>query len=510
MTKISAISTAVAAILASTAASAAQVDIYASGSSALQGFFQKDMTISLCGYTTATQATTAAAATTASSAQAAGTASADYIVYGYEDTSLGATAGQPGYTLTTCVGATGTTNANTTFALHYASDLGSTWGIAGALNTSLTRNQIVSTTGCTTASYDATNKYFYCQEASGSHYDRVNDTSPTLNPNTMSAHASDILAFDVEAGLFGDNSGDNWPTANSNPLFIPNVLVYGTDAFGNPVGPTVSQLATVNPPVVNGQIFSIIVKNDVPGIGSASGGLSGNLSSNSLRAILSGAYTYWKEVPEVGSADASGTKIVLCRRDHGSGSEIAASLTFMGSECGTSGTTIASTSSPGNLSGGVFEEPSTQDVRNCVSGTTGAIGLAGLSSSASWTTISIDGYQPNAHNAAAGLYQFAYEDHAVSNTAHSGASAAAVAAVTTLLADAAAQAKLQAVYHESATLAGGQWTTSAPAGYYTAQLAGVNTAPTVGSGAFSTATQPVQTFNRLGNSCTQKLNNNIN
>lgn len=461
---------AVAASFGAGLASAAQVDVYVSGSSALQTFFQKDLLNSICG-----NPTTAA------------------VSLSYKDTTLASTAGQPGYTYYSCI-ATGTVTgfaAGTTYAVHYASDLGSTWGVAGAINTALTRNTIVSATGC-------------CNDTA--HYDRVNDKSTALNANgAMSQHASDILTFDVEPTLFGANGGDNWPNSNSDPTFIPNALA---------TTPTASQLGAISTTVLNGQIFSVIVNNGLKNIGNTSGQFGGSLSTNSIRAILTGNYGTWNQVPEVGSVD-TGTPIVLCRRDHGSGSEIAASLTFTGTECGVSSNTIATAGLPVSLSN-VVENPTTADVRTCVNTTAGGIGIAGVSTSASYSTVAVDGYYPNSHNSAAGHYNFAYEDHATDNTAHSGASTAAKAVVSTLLAHAASQTFLNAYYSEtlptSAATTGQGYNTAAAgtglAGYYAA--ADVNTLPGnyVTNGSFKTATLPISLFARAGSSCSAKSNTN--
>ena len=318
----------------------------------------------------------------------------------------------------------------------------------------------------------------------------------------MAQHTSDILAFDVEPTLF---TSDNWPSANSDATLIPTKLA---------TAPTAAQLAGITTSVMNGQIFSIIVNNAVPGIGVSGGNAAGttfpNLSTNSIRAILTGQYTNWNEVPEVSGTDSAGTPIVLCRRDHGSGSEISASLTFTGIECGALSSTIAATNNAGNLNT-VIEEPTSQDVKTCVNANAGGIGLVGLGLSASYTTVAIDGYAPNAHNAAAGHYNFAYEDHAQDNTAHSGASAATKSAVATLLTDAASQAKLVAYYHETATLGAagvGGYVSAAPAGYYSVQGVGGNSVANTTNGAFTSATQPVSLFTRSGNSCQVKFNAN--
>lgn len=453
---------AVAATFAAGAASAATVDIYVSGSSALQSFFQKDLQASICG---------------------GGTAIANLS---YKDTTLASSAGQPGFTYYSCA------NGTTTYALHYASDLGSTWGVAGALNPTLQRDQIV--TACATGT--AT-----CNDTG--HFDRINDTSTALNASgVMGQHASDILTFDVEPTLF---TSDNWPTANSDTTLIPNKLS---------TTPTAAQLAGISTSVMNGQIFSIIVNNAVPGVGISGGNAAGtqftNLSTNSIRAILTGQYNTWNEVPEVSGSDATGLPIVLCRRDHGSGSEISASLTFSGVECGAASSPIAATNNAGNLNT-VLEEPTSADVKTCVNANAGGIGLVGLGLAATYTTVAIDGYAPNAHNAAAGHYNFAYEDHAQNNTAHSGASSATQTVVATLLADAAAQAKLVNYYHETAALGTGGvagYTTAAPAGYYAVQGVGGNAVANTAGGAFTAATQPVSLFNRNGNSCQAKINSN--
>ena len=401
-------------------AASSSIDIYASGSSAMSSFFSNDLKFSLCG--------------------GASVATATYL-------DSQATTYEPSFSAYQCTNAT----TSTTYTLHYSAELGSTWGVFEAANPTSTRQFLTpSAAGCPAGSYTVKGKAAtqagavwptpgstsYCT-ATG--YNHVTDSVTTNTNNILSPSAADIVVSDVEPDLF---LSDNWPTANHDPSLRPAIL-----------GPTAPNAATIlaatnlmNP--VQGQIFQVIA-HGIPGStdGTAQPATPFNISSASLRAILVGSYRKWVEVPEVGAADTAtgGTPINICRRDHGSGTEIGADITFTGYTCNQStGGTVANTqpvlagtvtSYTGATSPWVYEAPASADMKACVSSTPGTIGFLSNTTKDTgfnYQILYVDGYAPTAHNAAAGLYRYAYDV----NMAATGNATAGAGAAATLVADA--------------------------------------------------------------------------
>jgi hypothetical protein len=474
---------AVASILGASSAHAATTwDIFVSGSSALGTFFQKDAAATLCN----------------------GAASTKTVYNGAGGATLG---NVPIYNNYSCVIAAGSTIGSAavgdTVIIHYASDLGSTWGIAGMINTALTRDQ-----------------FFTAGANVNSTFNRVTDLDTGGQQGvTMKPHASDILVSDVEPNLF---TADNWPTANGAALGTPNAI--------NSV-PTKAQLALLSPIVMNGQVFAVIGTDGSHGTGTAIPGSPKNLSRASVRAIISGQYTTWSQVPEVGASDAAGTNIQFCRRDHGSGTELSVDVAFNKFTCSLAkneGNEFGAAQVVENgkvvkinnmAAGTVTEVAATADMVDCVQNHNAAIGIVTLQTTTGFTTFTIDGAAPNAHNAAAGMYPYAFEDVAQDNTGNSGASGTVKLMVSALLSDAQDQTKLGAFFTEAATQnANPNGNGEAPGTYHVA-LAGASgffALQNVGSGpnsptpaaGFAGVGTPVSAWDQGGASCGSKINVN--
>jgi hypothetical protein len=488
------IAAAVAGVLSSAAASATTYDVYASGASAQRTFWQKELGASYC----------------------AGTGSV--TVYAYKDPSL--TVNQPDFNVATCT-ATATTQstavglvAGDTVNLHYAADLGSVWGIWGAIpaNHLATRSQMVilATTaggGCTlvTSSGFPTSQYNCAPTAAGS-FSRSADSggSPWLVQNK-----SDLLLSDVEPALFA--FAENWPSFSVGSTNHGITFGAGTSADNSVVKlgsvPTAGTLTTTGMGALNGEVFSI-VGHGIPGTPTG-------LSKQSVRTLLSGGYGTWLQVPEVGAADtfAGGTPVVICRRDHGSGSEIAASIFFEGIECGQAGANRIEDAADFGLTTAtnVVENASSGDLKSCLAASTGgstggAIGMLSLGTSGAYTTFYIDGIQANAHNAALGAYPFYTETFGVDNSANvevagsvqlklSGALFTAAGSVTTLAADGFTEAS--AYTNGVSTTAGAQQVVFAiPASGGSSTVAA------------SKAATPTEIQSRSGNTCSFTYNAN--
>ena len=176
-------------------------------------------------------------------------------------------------------------------------------------------------------------------------YNGVNDSVTSGLEN-----ATVELGFaDEEPAVF---TGENYPTAATFSYLQPAL----TSAERN----TLNGAAT---PVV-AQAFGVYVNS-----GSGLTGLTG-LSRNTLANIFKGTYDNWQYVPNdaTGLPVTSGSlPIKLCRREAGSGTQVAASL-FFNATVG-----FASEAQPGNLPS-VQENSSSGSMRTCIDGNAGAIG----------------------------------------------------------------------------------------------------------------------------------------
>lgn len=505
-------SAAVAAVLASGAASAANVDIYVTGSSALRPFFGADLALNICN-----------------TGSTANVATAVYLDSTYSTYA-------PDYTAFQCTVAslsTGNSGAGVAtgdvVTLHYAAELGSVWGVYGAYSTSSTRLYLdPSAAACPAGNYTVPGKSLaqagsvwptltktsYC---TGTGFNHVTDTDVA---GPLTAHTADVVVSDVEPALFpgGLNSNftgpENWPTSSVDLTLIPNALA---------TVPTPAEIATATSrmaPMV-GQVFGFIA-HGLPGVSDSAGTGTNpafSLSQASLRSILNRTYTKWAQVPELAALDTAGTgtAISICRRDHGSGTEISASLTVMGAECGVTGsqTVVSGNTTDQTLVGGVYETPASAGMKACVAAKPGTIGILGAptpDSAFSYTVLNIAGAQPTAHGAASGSYPYAYEAWGgVTGLAGPGKLPGAK-----LIADAKEWTQLTAAHiaDEAAALANGLYTAASPKGYYAIQgnsavnTAGVNN-NTRTAAQMKTDLLPASLFNRSGDSCALRNNTNL-
>ena len=476
---------AVGAVLTSTAAVAANVDIYVSGSSAAKSFFQLDVQNFFGG---ATNAATK--------------------IYNYKDPAIPSTNGQPDYSVTVVTvannqGISGLAVGDTV-SMHYSGELGSVWGVAGAFRTPARTRAFLTGSNCAASGTTVTTTNVTTITCQGSAFNHVTDTDGA-SPALMATATADILVSDVEPDLF---TSDNWPTANTDLTLIPTVL------GAAPTAANISTAKGVLTPVI-GQVFNFI-GNNIPGIANNQ---KINLSSNSLRAIFTGSYTSWNQVPEANDG-TNATPIFVCRRDHGSGTQISASVTVTGFECGLSGANqmppqqVAGTAPSTNAT--FQENASTVDMDTCIATHNGSIGLRSLTTpSAARVVFNIDGVEANAHNAAAGAYPYAYEAWVGTTGAHTGVPGLVATKLlnrlqsTTTL---ALYSNFQETVTKGAASVGGTFVVSSgtPKSVYGLQGLGAS-----GGGANSetgativTSKVPTALFDRGGNSCLLKTNNN--
>lgn len=497
MRKVVTISSAVAAILAGSTAMAANVDVYIAGASAQKNFWYEDLAnIADC------PASSLVGAKWNGPATAPFTKAADMSF-------VSCTAGSSPLNSAISPGSTVT--------FHYSAELGSVWGVATMLGASgvsgypTTHIFLTANGGCTAGAYTASNASFAatCGNSSSPNYalyslgngsntgtDQFVGITSTGSTTMFITAQPDIMVTDLEPAQF--TILNNWATANCSPSLGcsgANASLY--KAIG--AVPNSTQVGNITPAYMNGEVFGIIVYPP------ATDTALTNLSSTSVAAILQGDYTTWNQVPEVGTKDTADTAITLCRRDHGSGSQVAASLFFTGQECGL-------TNDGGVLNQGasnVTLNGATSAMRSCVNAKAGSIGylslygnLPGQNEADSYVVMTIDGVQPNSHNAAAGYYKFATMTWGLLNPNDSTSGVAA-----TMITRAQTAADIQSALGggESVTLgSNGQFsltTANTEAGYFSVTgIVDTGTASALDS--VSTASIPVSLRNNSGNSCT--------
>jgi hypothetical protein len=482
--KKSSVALAVGSILAAAAASNASANsytIYVSGSSAARSFFESEL-----GFVCSGSHTAPAKWTVLNSVAPGG-----LVPVAYPDIEA------PQCTVTSLAGIPGGSSLTIgdVLTMQYAAELGSVWGIAPFIpgNQAANGREFL----------DVTNAAV-CPASPGVctvlAYSRQNDTASS---GLAARVPIDIGVSDAEPPLWA--SPDNWPLTSASGLSYP---VLG-DAITQ-AQPTAAQLSTLASSFtqLNGQVFTVIVNNSAP-LNTLT-----NLSSASLRSIFVGKYTNWGQVAEVGSA-GSGTPITICRRDHGSGTQVTASLNYTGNECGQSvGTFVRLANGSvaralGSLkSNQVLENATTNDLTACVTSTTGAIGIRSLSAATTYTTLKIDGVEANAHNAASGVYPTGYDIQFHKGSTATGGNADLVTAILT---DAQTIAALPA---EGGSLSsglvwsmGGAFNSQGGKANYGGQYDGGGSAkPSITSNWGITSSAPEALYNQAGTSCNIKIN----
>ncbi|MGC3981018.1 MAG: substrate-binding domain-containing protein [Steroidobacteraceae bacterium] len=208
----------------------------------------------------------------------------------------------------------------------------------------------------------------------------------SLAADTGSGHlAKDTVLLgisDEEPAMF---TGENWPSSSSDSIFG--------------AAPTTAQLNLItSKQSAVGQAFAVYVNSSV-----SASALS--LSKQSLASIFSGLYTSWDQVPVYAGGSAVGTgDIVVCKRETGSGTQIAAAMYFNGANCSPAANSFVDST--------VAANNSTSTELSCIAASgVKAIGYASIQSSVPSGTsiVNIDGVAPSRNAAALGNYGFAYE-----------------------------------------------------------------------------------------------------
>jgi hypothetical protein len=495
---------AIGGILASAAASAANYDVFIGGASAQSAFFKADFSTSVCG--AATNVMTFNIANTGGS-------------------------GNPSNEAWRCTVAAGTGIAGLVagvdvVTVHYNSELGSISGVSPlAYDTDSAAPRLFVNPGDAASGVASTTTNCPAGVLGGTvscnvvGYDNHSESLPTPDATLQSRNAFlglpaqtanfdqfEVGVTDLEIKHWGQTQ--NWTDATFNTAFntIPSVAQLNTAATGDVT--------------MNGQVFSVIVNPSSPV--SVAGF---NLSKQSLAAIFNGKYATWGSVPEVALNPAStaaqkAQAIKVCRREFGSGTQVAASVFFTGKECAFSSQSLASQTTPGALGANISEETSTGNVRTCVGtagaapGNAGAIGVASLSipagtATVQYNTLNIDGIQANAHNAAAGIYGFSMESHVYNKAVAAGASAPVQAIVSSMITNARRSDKLTSQVEAGSMGANGQWTATTRRSNYALPIAGLgNTAASTTKWGSVATTAVVALGTKNGNNCA--INFNVN
>ncbi len=328
--------------------------------------------------------------------------------------------------------------------MYYEAEFGSVWGIAPAIPGSPAntkgRLELVGNAACSASSNLV--PYF-----------RDTDTSTSTcyqGPFLVDVEVSDLdPVFWSSTDNYSYSDGLVYPAAinGTGPGGVMNILQAG----GGAAQPTLAQLQALENgggySYVNGEVFTFITDKSAAGTTAGPSAAITNLSTQSLRSIFTGAYKTWSQVPEALGLANNSASIVVCRRDHGSGSETTLSWFLTGHECGGNNGTgpgggatgtpprIASLAdSPQGAAIGSLDQTvgtvdgigpqnpienfSTNDVKSCLTAAPGvSIGWITLAPSSAYNTLSIDGVPANAHNGAFGIYRAVAEDWALNNVA---------------------------------------------------------------------------------------------
>jgi hypothetical protein len=302
--------------------------------------------------------------------------------------------GTPDFNAYSCTAAAGPFNGQST-TIYYRAEGGSVVGVLPVINNvAIKQLDLSAAGGCPQTTTGSVTCVVGGTSAANGSADSW--TSGVFTP----AVGAQVGISDLEPKVF---VGDNFP---SNYTFI------GAKR-------TVADLksATLLPQnIIFQQTFGLIINNTPAGIAGVN-----NISSQSVRDILTGGFINWTAVPAApvttsdgvalvskvgagpGVANAS-TAITLCNREKGSGTRTGTAIYFLGDECTTSASTITDPG-PDNFSTG--------DEITCVSTHPGAIGYVSIDKQAGLPAgvvpLAIDGVLPTNTKAALGQYTWTYE-----------------------------------------------------------------------------------------------------
>ena len=308
-------------------------------------------------------------------------------------------------------------------------------------------------------------------------YQLASDTSASADAN-LTLDTVDLGVADEEPKMF---TGVNFPTVSTRLTAIPS-------------GSRDSNLGQLNniAQVGFGQLFGVVVNNTTGPLAGAPNATRRNIGKNVVAGIFNGTYTDWSQVISGDGTlvNPGGQQIKVCRREPGSGTQVAAHQYFLGTPgCKPqfpNGTFVTDGADADNTNlaadtDGVIERGTSADLATCVGTLPGAIGIVvGNAAPANTVFLNLDGRVPDRNLAAVGGYDYWFEQTFTINPR---------------LGAGAVQDLAQALIDE-AKLSG-----SAPNVASVISLPNDNNDP-LGQGAFVAGTPPISFGTRGGNSCT--------
>ncbi len=261
--------------------------------------------------------------------------------------------------------------------IYYRSDGGSAFGLAPTVRSGAKVYRLALTDGCvgTTCSM-------------GTSFDPLTDTIVGVTDRAVEA-TTDLGLADEEANMF---VGSNYPTV---PKLGPELTSTELTLLNSNSSPLVLQsfgvFTHVEPAGTAGT--ADLALNSLP-----------SLSREVVADIFRGKWSDWNQVPKNDGSNttvtgANNLPIVVCRREQGSGTQVAAAVFFHNTNCGGADEFVkAVAGSSGNLDPLTQVKPqtSTGNMRSCLATNKGAIGFISAeadnaSSSTNHHMIQIDG-----------------------------------------------------------------------------------------------------------------------
>jgi PBP superfamily domain len=408
--KLAVRATLAAGLLCGVAATAANVNLYVSGSGGMRTMWKASLATAVCG------------------ANAIATYTIMGAAFNPDSQAYRCTAGAAPTLLPTGIA------AGDQVTLHSSAELGSIWGIAPFLNNFGGAGYPTQRLFVNPDSPDCLGTV--CNITA---YNVATETFTSVSGTALVSHVPDVGLMEVDPEHY-------WYSENWDSISFPVLGPVPSAALA------IAFRASPNSLVLNGAVFSVIVNKNGPLM---THGITG-LSFSSLRRIFQGDFATWDKVPEVGTLDSAHTPIKLCRRNAGAGTQMAASTHFQLAEaCGDTPLFASVTpgiggSGPGNLTS-IEELTNPSKLLSCVTGpAVGAIGIQRVNlNDTAYQTLTEGCSQPNAHNAASDTYLFRTESWLYNNTSVSGAPIAAKNLLNVLITAGRRATKMPVVANEA-------------------------------------------------------------
>jgi hypothetical protein len=264
---------------------------------------------------------------------------------------------------------------NKNVIVYYRSEGGSIYGV-GSLAKNLSVQELqVNATVCPGPTYTVAPAFNDCN-VSG--FDLDSDTVTS----GLAKHRVDLGVSDVEPTRF---VGENW---NVTPFLG--------------AAPTGAQLSAITAQTATGTVFGVAVNSALA---------IEDLSTQDLTSIFSGTYGDWSQVAATNNTvDASG-EIKVCRREVGSGTQVAMSIYANNQGCNAAGYPFVTEPATLNFGNPVQHVTTTGLMGTCIAGHPGAIGFLTYTATppAGTKWVTLNGKTPGKIAAALGDYDLWFE-----------------------------------------------------------------------------------------------------